>query len=111
MIRGYDPKAEWIGLAKRQPGKAIEQKLLSGAGIARQSHSRGSSPEETAVQLVRRRALDPAAATVAGVSVLSSWNFRHMVNFWRIQRYSEVNLQWGYVPLDIRSPKELENEE
>ena len=52
-----------------------------------------------------------AAATVAGVSVLSSWNFRHMVNFWRIQRYSEVNLQWGYVPLDIRSPKELENEE
>ena len=52
-----------------------------------------------------------AAATVAGVSVLSSWNFRQMVNFWRIQRYSEVNLQWGYVPLDIRSPKELENEE
>ena len=52
-----------------------------------------------------------AAATVAGVSVLSSWNFRHMVNFWRIQRYSEVNLQWGYVPLDIRSPKELENAE
>ena len=48
---------------------------------------------------------------VAGVSVLSSWNFRHMVNFWRIQRYNEVNLQWGYVPLDIRSPKELENEE
>ena len=48
---------------------------------------------------------------VAGVSVLSSWNFRHMVNFWRIQRYSEVNLQWGYVPLDIRSPRELENEE
>ena len=34
-----------------------------------------------------------------------------MVNFWRIQRYNEVNLQWGYVPLDIRSPKELENEE
>ena len=61
MIRGYDPKAEWIGLAKRQPGKAIEQKLLSGAGIARQSHSRGSSPEETAVQLVRRRALDRVA--------------------------------------------------
>ena len=29
-----------------------------------------------------------AAATVAGVSVLSSWNFRHMVNFWRIQRYN-----------------------
>ena len=51
-----------------------------------------------------------AAATVAGVSVLASWNFRHMVNLWRIQRYNEVNLERGYVPLDIRSPKELEND-
>ena len=49
-----------------------------------------------------------AAATVAGASVLVSWNFRHMVNLWRIQRYNEVNLERGYVPLDIRSPKELD---
>ena len=52
-----------------------------------------------------------AAATVAGVDVLASWNFRHMVNLWRIRRYNEVNGQEGYPAIDIRSPKELENEE
>ena len=52
-----------------------------------------------------------AAATVAGVSVLSSWNFRHMVNFWRIQRYSEVNLQWGYVPSTSAARGSSRNEE
>jgi hypothetical protein len=52
-----------------------------------------------------------AAATVAGVSVLASWNFRHMVNFRRIQRYNDVNRDAGYAPLDIRCPRALENEE
>ena len=52
-----------------------------------------------------------AAAAVAGVDVLASWNFRHMVNLWRIRRYNEVNRRMGYVPIDIRSPKELENED
>ena len=52
-----------------------------------------------------------AAATVAGVDVLASWNFRHMVNLRRIRQYNEVNRQMGYPPMDIRSPKELENED
>ena len=52
-----------------------------------------------------------AAATVAGVDVLASWNFRHMVNLRRIRKYSEVNRQLGYHPIEIRSPKELEDEE
>ncbi len=52
-----------------------------------------------------------AAATVAGVDALASWNFRHMVNLWRIRQYNEVNRQSGYPPVDIRSPKELVNEE
>ena len=59
----------------------------------------------------RRDAEHIAAATVAGVSVLVSWNFRHMVNLWRIQRYNDVNRDAGYAPLDIRSPMDLENEE
>ena len=52
-----------------------------------------------------------AAATVSGVDVLASWNFRHMVNLTRIRQYGEVNRQMGYLPLEIRSPKELENED
>ena len=59
----------------------------------------------------RKDAEHIAAATVAGVSVVASWNFRHMVNLWRIQCYNEVNRQMGHTPIDIRSPRELENDE
>ena len=50
-----------------------------------------------------------AAATVAEVDVLVSWNFRHMVNIRRIQQYNDVNRQMGYGPIEIRSPRELEH--
>ena len=43
-----------------------------------------------------------AAATVSGVDVLASWNFRHMVNVNRIRQYSYVNRQMGYAPVAIR---------
>ena len=56
----------------------------------------------------RDDALHIAAATVAGVDVLVSWNFRHMLKFWRIALYNEVNRGMGYVPLTIHSPKVLE---
>ena len=62
-------------------------------------------------EMMRADALHIAAATVAGVDVLASWNFRHMVNLSRIRQYNEVNRAMGYPPVDIRSPKELENEE
>ena len=52
-----------------------------------------------------------AAATVAGVDVLASWNFRHMVNLSRIRQYDDVNRKMGYPPVEIRSPRELENED
>ena len=52
-----------------------------------------------------------AAATVSGVDVLASWNFRHMVNLSRIRQYGDVNRRMGYLPVEIRSPKELENED
>ena len=51
-----------------------------------------------------------AAATVAGVDVLVSWNFRHMVNVRRIQQYNDINRQMGYGPIEIRSPRELEHD-
>ena len=59
---------------------------------------------------MRSDALHIAAATVAEVDVLVSWNFRHMVNLWRIRRYSEVNRRMGYSPVDIRTPQEVEDE-
>ncbi len=52
-----------------------------------------------------------AAATVSGVDVLASWNFRHMVNLSRIRQYNEVNRKMGYPPVEIRSPRELDSED
>jgi predicted nucleic acid-binding protein len=48
-----------------------------------------------------------AAATIARVDALISWNFRHMVNFFRVRQYNSVNLKYGYSNIDIRSPREV----
>ena len=56
---------------------------------------------------MRADALHIATAAVAGVDVLASWNFRQMVNLHRIRQYDAVNRRMGYGPLEIRTPKEL----
>ncbi len=48
-----------------------------------------------------------AIATVARVDVLVSWNFKHIVNLYRIHGYNSVNLRRGYPVLDIRAPREV----
>ncbi|EMF80033.1 hypothetical protein LEP1GSC188_4855 [Leptospira weilii serovar Topaz str. LT2116] len=50
-----------------------------------------------------------AAASIAGVNVLVSWNFRHVVNRNRILGYNRVNEKNGYSVLDIRTPGEVLN--
>ena len=56
-------------------------------------------------------ALHIAVATVIGVDVLVSWNFKHIVNLDRIKLFNSVNLREGYSILEIRSPREvIENE-
>lgn len=47
-----------------------------------------------------------AIATVLKVDSLISWNFRHMVNFFRIRQYNAINLKFGFSLIDIRTPKE-----
>jgi hypothetical protein len=48
-----------------------------------------------------------AIATVARVDVLVSWNFKHIVNLFRIHGYNSVNLRRGYPTLEIRAPREV----
>jgi hypothetical protein len=48
-----------------------------------------------------------ALASIYGVNALISWNFKHMVNFTRLQQYNSINLRLGYRLIDIRSPKEI----
>jgi len=48
-----------------------------------------------------------ALATINKVDILVSWNFKHIVNIYRIKGYNSVNLKMGYSPLEIRSPKDI----
>ena len=52
-----------------------------------------------------------ALATINKVDVLTSWNFKHIVNLDRIKGYNSVNLRLGYQMIEIRSPKDLINYE
>ena len=48
-----------------------------------------------------------ALATIHKADILVSWNFKHIVNIYRIRGYNSVNIRNGYISLDIRSPKEI----
>lgn len=72
--------------------------------------------EELADQYVLEGVLTPkfisdaqhiAMATILKVDSLVSWNFKHMVNFFRIKQYNSINLKFGYQTIDIRTPKEI----
>jgi predicted nucleic acid-binding protein len=48
-----------------------------------------------------------ATATLSKVDILISWNFKHIVNIFRIRGYNSVNLRLGHGTLEIRSPKDI----
>ena len=52
-------------------------------------------------------ALHIALATLNNADVLSSWNFKHIVNLDRIKLYNSINLRLGYKIIEIRSPREI----
>jgi hypothetical protein len=55
----------------------------------------------------RNDMLHIALATVADADVVASWNFRHIVRFDKIRLFNAVNLEAGYKPLAIHSPREI----
>jgi hypothetical protein len=48
-----------------------------------------------------------AAASVARVDMIVSWNFKHIVHFDKIRGYHGVNLLQGYAAIPIHSPPEV----
>lgn len=48
-----------------------------------------------------------ALATVAEADVLVSWNFKHIVHLDKIRLFNAVNIEYGYKPLQIYSPREV----
>jgi hypothetical protein len=55
----------------------------------------------------KRDAEHIAAATVAEVDMIVSWNFRHIVHYEKISGYQGVNLLEGYGAIRIYSPMEV----
>lgn len=48
-----------------------------------------------------------ATATINKADILVSWNFKHIVNVYRIRGYNSINIRSNYPSLEIRSPKEI----
>jgi hypothetical protein len=48
-----------------------------------------------------------ALATVTEADLLVSWNFKHIVRFDKIRLFNAVNIEFGYKPLQIFSPREV----
>lgn len=48
-----------------------------------------------------------ACATINKVDYLISWNFKHIVNVFRIRGYNAINIKNEQIQLDIRSPKDI----
>jgi len=63
--------------------------------------------EKIVTKKYRADALHIAVATINKVDVLTSWNFKHIVNLNRIRQYNSVNLKYGYAMIEIRSPMEI----
>jgi hypothetical protein len=63
--------------------------------------------EKIVSESYRSDALHIAIATVTGVDVLVSWNFKHIVNLNRIKLFNSVNLKEGYKLLEIRTPLDV----
>jgi len=52
-------------------------------------------------------ALHVALATVAGCTLIVSWNFQHIVHFEKIPLYNAMNTLGGYAQIAIFSPREV----
>jgi hypothetical protein len=63
--------------------------------------------EKIVTESYRSDALHIAIATVSGVDVMVSWNFKHIVNLNKIKLFNSVNLKEGYNLLEIRTPMEI----
>ena len=50
-----------------------------------------------------------ALATIAQIDAVVSWNFKHIVHFDKIRLFNGVNIESGYKPIAIYSPREVTN--
>ena len=93
--------------------QAVHEELLGNAGdllpVTAEALELAAAYETRGVLGARFRndMLHIALATIAEVDVLVSWNFRHIVRLDKIRLFNAVNLELGYKPLTIYSPREV----
>jgi predicted nucleic acid-binding protein len=56
-------------------------------------------------------ALHVALAVINRLDVVVSWNFRHLVNFQRSRAFNVASFVVGYPAIEIRTPREVLNED
>lgn len=95
---------------------AVREKFNEILGFGHEFVVSGQEAVELAEGYQSRKILTPkyyddglhiAIASVSEVDLLVSWNFRHIVNFNKIRLFNSVNLELGYKPLQIYSPREV----
>jgi hypothetical protein len=101
-----------VHAAPRQVQEKFEELLILGAELLRiERHTLDLASEYTRHGILparfRNDLLHIAMATVANVDVLVSWNFKHIVRLEKIRLYSATNLEAGYKPIEIYSPREV----
>ena len=90
----------------KMPSSAIERIVLTAEIVkVRDAYLRAGIVSER----WRDDATHVAAAAVARVDAIVSWNFRHIVRLDRIKAYNQVNVALGYGPLTILSPREVQD--
>lgn len=107
----YDAPERVKSFFKDLPQKYLEHVPVSDEAVALARHYIGAN-------VVGKTSFDDcihiALATIHRADILVSWNFKHIVNVYRIRGYNSVNLREGYQTLEIRSPKDIigyENED
>jgi hypothetical protein len=62
---------------------------------------------EILTQKFRNDMMHIALATVHGVDIVASWNFKQIVRYDKIVKFNAVNLEFGYHQIAIHSPREI----
>lgn len=87
----------------------LDQRFMEKVDVSQESYELGQTYVDEKV--VGPTSFDDcvhiAIATLSKVDILVSWNFKHIVNIFRIRGYNSVNLRLGYRTLEIRSPKDI----
>jgi hypothetical protein len=116
-LGNFAPVVSVLVAAEIQPApENVRAKYDELLGFGAEVLSLNDEVRNLAAAYAQRRILPPtfsndglhiALATVAGLDLLVSWNFAHIVRFDKIRLFNAVNLEAGYKPISIHSPREV----